>query len=100
MQNTLEKEGMQEYNNKIVIMRVKSLKCSNDVIAKLYLIYRCECEVQKRMTEKDRQHQKRGTLKLFCRLFILLSLVVGVSVAVVYAAGTGDNNLQNGSFEE
>ena len=52
------------------------------------------------MTEKDRQHQKRGTLKLFCRLFILLSLVVGVSVAVVYAAGTGDNNLQNGSFEE
>ena len=52
------------------------------------------------MTEKDRQYQKRGTVKLFCRLFILLSLVVGVSVAVVYAAGTGDNNLQNGSFEK
>ncbi|MCI7618531.1 MAG: hypothetical protein MST07_03765, partial [Firmicutes bacterium] len=52
------------------------------------------------MTEKDRQYQKRGTVKLFCRLFILLSLVVGVSVAVVYAAGTGDNNLKNGSFEE
>lgn len=52
------------------------------------------------MTEKERQHQKRGTVKLFCRLFILLSLVVGVSVAVVYAAGTGDNNLKNGSFEE
>ena len=81
-------------------MRVKSLKCSNDFIAKLYLIYRCECEAQKRMTEKDRQYQKRGTVKLFCRLFILLSLVVGVSGAVVYAAGTGDNNLQNGSFEE
>ena len=37
---------------------------NNDFIAKLYLIYRCECEAQKRMTEKDRQYQKRGIVKL------------------------------------